>query len=74
VPIGLWALGLLAVIARLSLSRQERLSEKPPTTNDQRRTPRLRDEFILLFPATVIFAVVSSKTGFSEHFRYVSVL
>jgi hypothetical protein len=30
-----------------------------------------RDEFILLFPAITIFAVVSSQTGFSEHLRYV---
>jgi hypothetical protein len=31
----------------------------------------LRDELILLVPPLVIFAVVSSKTGFSEHMRYV---
>ncbi len=31
----------------------------------------LRDLFILLFPPIVIFVVVSSKTGFSEHMRYV---
>ena len=30
-----------------------------------------RDEFILLAPAVVILAFVSSQTGFSEHMRYV---
>lgn len=30
-----------------------------------------RDEFILLTPAVVILAFVSSQTGFSEHMRYV---
>jgi hypothetical protein len=32
--------------------------------------PRLRDELLLLFPGLLIFALVSSKTGFNEHFRY----
>lgn len=30
-----------------------------------------RDTFALLFPAFAIFSIVSSKTGFSEHTRYV---
>lgn len=29
------------------------------------------NEFILLLPAVIVFAVVSSKTGINEHFRYV---
>jgi len=58
VPLGLWALGFLVLLVRL-------------TANAQRLTTPLRDEFILLLPAIVIFTVVSSKTGFSEHTRYV---
>lgn len=55
--LGLWVLAcvILASHARRA-SRTRRL--------------RKRDEFILLFPAVVVFVVVSSKTGFSEHFRY----
>lgn len=30
-----------------------------------------RDEMVLVVPAAVIFAVVSAKTGFSHHYRYV---
>jgi hypothetical protein len=33
--------------------------------------PAFRDEFVLLVPALFIFVVVSSKTGFSHHLRYV---
>lgn len=81
VPLALWLLGFLALL----LSVRQRLHKGASSTprpfgerpdegalriNDQRLTP-LRDEFILLFPAVVIFAVVSSKTGFSEHMRYV---
>jgi hypothetical protein len=35
------------------------------------RKTQWKEEFVLLMPALVIFAIVSSKTGFSEHFRYV---
>jgi len=58
VPLGMWTLGFLVLIFRLM-------------TSDQRLTTPLRDEFILLFPALVIFAIVSSKTGFSAHMRYI---
>lgn len=54
-PLGLFGLGLCSLLAR-ALSRQERI--------------RLRDEVVLLAPAFVVFAVVSAKSGFSEHFRY----
>ena len=84
VPLGLWALGLLA----LFLSLRERLGggqrfHRPvgegqgegtqSNTSALRLTPYAsrRDLFILLFPPLVIFTVVSSKTGFSEHMRYV---
>lgn len=42
-----------------------------PAADHRRESTLARDEFILLFPAIVIFAVVSSKFGFSEHMRYV---
>jgi hypothetical protein len=32
---------------------------------------RWRDELVLLLPALVVWLLVSSQTGFSEHFRYV---
>jgi hypothetical protein len=41
------------------------------TANSQQLTASCRDEFILLFPAIVIFTIVSSKTGMNEHMRYV---
>ena len=34
-------------------------------------TPPRRDLLILLLPPLVILVAVSSKTGFSDHFRYV---
>ncbi|MEM6484899.1 MAG: glycosyltransferase family 39 protein [Pseudomonadota bacterium] len=55
VPLGVWALGALTLA----------------TTFLTRRNPNLGDELVLLFPAAVIFTVVSSKTGINEHFRYV---
>jgi hypothetical protein len=42
---------------------------EPPVPSSP--APSLRDEFILLFPAIVIFTLVSAQTGFNEHFRYV---
>ncbi|MBI3838263.1 MAG: glycosyltransferase family 39 protein [Planctomycetia bacterium] len=55
VPLGTWLLAVLAALARFWIV--------PRAT--------LRDEFILLCPAVVILAFVSSQTGFSEHMRYV---
>jgi len=56
VPLGTWMLGLLVVL----LSVTGRLGGTP-----------WRDEMVLLVPAVIIFTVVSSKTGFNEHMRYV---
>lgn len=56
VPLGIWGL------AGLSLFR--RISGRCSGTD-------FRDEMILLAPAMVIFTVVSAKTGFNEHLRYV---
>jgi len=64
VPLGLWLLGILAIISR-------RRHKVRPIADSQQPTAKARDEFILLFPAIVIFVVVSSQTGFSEHMRYV---
>jgi hypothetical protein len=59
VPLGMLLLGLLAMAVWLT----QRFG--------QQSIAAIRDELVLLFPAIVIFVVVSSKTGFSEHFRYV---
>jgi 4-amino-4-deoxy-L-arabinose transferase-like glycosyltransferase len=43
-----------------------------PRRVDNRTTAASRrDELVLLLPAIVVFVVVSSKTGFNEHMRYV---
>lgn len=55
-PLGTWGLILLAIYWRWS----QRI-----------RSPLRHDELILLAPAAIIFIVVSSKTGFSHHYRYV---
>jgi len=56
VPLGTWCLVLLALLLRASRMDSAHLA---------------RDELILLAPAIVIFALVSSSPGFSDHFRYV---
>jgi hypothetical protein len=61
-PIGLWALGLVAVWLRLFSSQG---AIHCAVTQGQ------RDTLILLVPPLVIFCVASAKSGFSEHFRYV---
>ncbi len=54
-PLGLLALGIMAALALCF-----------------RRSPvEWRDTFILVLPPLVVFIVVSSKTGISEHMRYV---
>lgn len=55
VPLGLWALGGACLLLAVGGAR----------------VTATRDTLILLTPAVVVFCVVSSKTGFSEHFRYV---
>jgi hypothetical protein len=52
VPLGLWALGALALL----------MSRSPVAW---------RDIFVLLAPPLIVFAVVSSKTEFNEHMRYI---
>jgi len=64
VPLALWALGVFTLIARIT-------HRIPSPCGGGPGWGRLHDEFILLFPALVIFFVVSFKTGFSEHMRYV---
>ncbi|MEM6484583.1 MAG: glycosyltransferase family 39 protein, partial [Pseudomonadota bacterium] len=59
VPLGLWVLGIYCLI--LKWLGQSLAARKVPA----------RDTLILLTPAIVVLCVVSSKTGFSEHFRYV---
>jgi hypothetical protein len=65
VPLGTWVLFLLACTAgwwkRLLTTHPSPLTSSPPW----------RDEFVVLCPAVVILAFVSSQTGFSEHMRYV---
>lgn len=56
VPLGTWLLGLLVIVLSVT---------------GHLRGPPWRDEMVLLVPAVVIFTVVSSKTGFNEHMRYV---
>jgi hypothetical protein len=56
VPLGTWALVLLAAATSL-LGRG--------------RPSRWRDEVVLLAPAIAVLTLVSSQTGFSHHMRYV---
>ena len=69
VPLGTWAVALLAVVVRLgqSLSR----GRKETATGDAQYRVSWLDELVLLLPAIVLFVFVSSQTGFSRHFRYV---
>ncbi|TWT37162.1 Dolichyl-phosphate-mannose-protein mannosyltransferase [Posidoniimonas corsicana] len=46
------------------------LKQRVAPTADRTLPKAPRDELVLLFPTLLIFCVVSSKTGFSEHFRY----
>ena len=84
VPLGLWALGLLVLISRSAnylQSRRQRCTMSVTNldcfdsilrqTDGFKRNVSFRDEFVLLLPGILIFAIVSSKTGFSEHMRYV---
>lgn len=61
VPLGLWVIGVFALIAAVRM----------PTFKLASAATTPRDLFIILFPPLVVFCVVSSKTGFNEHFRYV---
>jgi hypothetical protein len=57
IPLGIWALGVLAV--GLTLRRPDRYSAG------------WRDEMVLLAPAVVVLALVSSQTAYNHHLRYV---
>ena len=61
-PLGLWMLAALAIISAIPLIFCGALPRWPCLS---------RDEWILLAPPAVVFIVVSMKTGFSEHMRYV---
>ncbi len=61
VPLGLWALGAVSLVVFFSR----------PAADNLHPSASRRDLFILLAPPLVIFVAVSSKTGFSEHMRYV---
>ncbi len=80
VPLGLWALSLLALVMpwvkechcedhAASLAAAKGVSCSIPQS--EIRILHWKDTFILLTPAIVIFTVASMKCGFSEHFRYV---
>ena len=56
VPLGTWAIGLLAAI---------------PSGRGAHRTCSWRDVLVLLAPAVIVLALVSSQTGFNHHLRYV---
>jgi len=59
VPLGYWLLAIFALLGQ------------PVTETGSHRPHKLRDSMFLLAPPLVIFTVVSMKTGFNEHFRYV---
>jgi 4-amino-4-deoxy-L-arabinose transferase-like glycosyltransferase len=75
VPLALWLLGFFAVARAIARGGAIRGAGQIHQDVDGSPTPSrgasLRDMCVLLIPAAVIFVVVSSKTGFSEHFRYV---
>jgi hypothetical protein len=56
VPLGVWALALLAVVFGLFASGY---------------ATEWRDELTLLAPAAVVLTLVSAETGFNHHLRYV---
>lgn len=57
VPLGTWVLFLLTCLSYAKLRK--------------RMMGTISDSVVLLLPVVVIFALVSSQTGFSHHFRYV---
>jgi hypothetical protein len=87
VPLGLWAIGVLGLSAlvvrgfgirssgprndRYGGSKQATSCESPVSAPQSSEDDSSRDMFILLLPPLVIFAIVSLKTGFNEHLRYV---
>lgn len=62
VPLSLWMLVVFSIILRYCHREPQRFETLPI---------RSRDDFVLLILPLAIFAVVSSKTQFSAHMRYV---
>jgi 4-amino-4-deoxy-L-arabinose transferase-like glycosyltransferase len=70
VPLGTWILVALAAVApRIALLGKPAVAPRCEATT--KPAVAWRDEFVLLCPAVVILAFVSSRTGFSQHMRYV---
>ena len=69
VPLATWLLGMIVLAMKCSVPRGEPACAKTQARSRGRAT--WRDEVILLAPAIVLFALVSSQTGFSRYFRYV---
>jgi hypothetical protein len=67
VPLDLWFFGIFTLLLPL-LSAAISVSPAPQIHSFH---PPFRDTLVLLTPLVVILCVASSKTGFSEHFRYV---
>lgn len=67
VPLGIWAMGLLAVAVRVG--RLNSIGKKHVGRAESRAD--WLDEAVLLLPAIALIVFVSSQTGFSRHFRYV---
>jgi 4-amino-4-deoxy-L-arabinose transferase-like glycosyltransferase len=81
VPLGTWFLLALAATCRFWWRGAAASPSLPCSNGKENKTEQVsfgkrqktgwRDEFILLTPAVVILAFVSSQIGFSEHLRYV---
>ncbi|MDQ3331008.1 MAG: hypothetical protein M3552_10185, partial [Planctomycetota bacterium] len=70
VPHGTQLLFILAVVLTLFQAIPKASATHQPAEQSQ-RGPSRRDELVLLAPAVALFALVSSQTEFSHHFRYV---
>jgi hypothetical protein len=74
VPLATWLLGtiVLAMKCRRSCGQPANAESRSRGTQAHSRgRATWRDEMILLAPAVMLFALVSSQTGFSRYFRYV---
>lgn len=75
-PLALLLLGLLATARLLCRNSHRRALRGVPFLREyeagrpQLGAPLLQHDCVLLLPALAILCAVSSKTGFSEHFRY----
>jgi hypothetical protein len=66
-PLGVLALVVLVV----AMTASEAMWRRGPLETQKTRSMSARDEWVLLAPALLIFAVASSKTGINLHSRYV---